>query len=75
MKKKLFSVLSLLTLLTLPAAAQDGLEEYFYQSGKIKVVVAVAMLVLAGIFVFLFFLDRKISRIEKKIIQQKSAKG
>jgi CcmD family protein len=75
MKKKLFSVLSLIFLMALPAAAQGGLEEYFYQSGKIKVVVAVAMVVLAGIFVFLFYLDKKVSRIEKKITQDKSTKG
>jgi CcmD family protein len=53
-------------LLSLSTYAQDGMEEYFYQSGKIKVVVAVAAIVLAGIFVYLFMLDKKVTRLEKK---------
>ena len=35
--------------------------------GKIFVVVAVLALILVGIFVYLFFIDRKVSRLEKEI--------
>ena len=35
--------------------------------GKIFVVVAVLALILTGIFVYLFFLDRKIGKLEKEI--------
>ncbi len=69
MKKNRFSfmLLMLALLLSSPLFAQDGLEEYFYQSGKIKVVIAVAMIVLTGIFIFLFGLGRKLSKLEKRI--------
>jgi len=36
-------------------------------NGKIFVVVAVLALILVGIFIYLFFIDRKISRLEKEV--------
>ena len=54
----------------LPALAfaqSGGLDEFFYASGKIRVVIAVASIVLVGIFVYLFRLERKIDRIERKV--------
>ena len=47
------------------ASAQTGMEEYFYQSGKIKVVVGVAAIVLVGLFVYLWRLDNRVTRMEK----------
>ncbi len=48
--------------------AQDvEMADTFRQEGKIYVVVAVAAVILAGIFVYLFMLDRKVSRIEKQL--------
>ncbi len=44
------------------------------ESGKIFVVVAVLAVILTGIFVYLFFLDRKVRRLEKDVeekIEQK----
>jgi len=40
--------------------------------GKIFVVVAVLALILIGIFVYLFYLDRKIGRLEKEIREKES---
>ena len=40
--------------------------------GKIFVVVAVLALILLGIFVYLFFLDRKVSKLEKEISEKES---
>ena len=37
------------------------------ENGKIYVVVAVLLIILAGIFIYLFILDKKISKIEKEI--------
>ena len=37
------------------------------ENGKIFVVVAVLAVILAGIFVFLFTIDRKVSRLEKDV--------
>jgi hypothetical protein len=50
----------------IPASAQNGMEEYFYQSGKIKVVVCVASLVLVGLLIYLWRLDNRISKIEQQ---------
>jgi CcmD family protein len=36
-------------------------------NGKIYVVVAVCITVLVGLFIYVFFLDRKISRLEKNM--------
>jgi len=36
-------------------------------SGKIFVVVAVLAVIMAGLFVYLFFLDRKIRKLEKQL--------
>ncbi len=35
--------------------------------GKIFVVVAVLSIIMVGIYVYLFFIDRKISKIEKEV--------
>jgi hypothetical protein len=48
------------------ASAASGLEEYFFESGKIKVVVAVAAIVLIGLFTFLFLLERRLKKLENK---------
>jgi uncharacterized membrane protein YciS (DUF1049 family) len=48
------------------AQNSDPLEEYFYASGKIKVVIAVLGVILAGLFGFLFYLERRISKWEKQ---------
>ncbi|MFC3810448.1 CcmD family protein [Lacihabitans lacunae] len=39
----------------------------FRADGKIYVVVAIISVILAGLFAYLFSLDRKISKIEKEI--------
>jgi hypothetical protein len=52
--------------MALPTFASSGLEEFYFQSGKIKVVVTVAAIVLAGIFTFLFLLERRVKKLENK---------
>jgi hypothetical protein len=58
-----------LTLLSISASAQAAahapLEEYFFQSGKIKVVITVAGIVMSGLFLFLFLIERRVSKLEK----------
>ena len=60
------SFLATLLLLSVDTFAQSGMEEYFYASGKIKVVVAVAAVLLIGIVVYLVALDRRLKKLEKK---------
>jgi hypothetical protein len=48
--------------------AQDnkpGMEDLMRSNGKIYVVVAVCLTILIGLFLYVFLLDRKISRLEK----------
>ena len=58
-------------LLGLPALAQTASEipmaDQFRADGKIYVVIAVLSVILLGIVVFLFMLDRKLSRLEKQL--------
>ena len=45
--------------------AQNSSEDVMRSNGKIYVVVAVALTILIGLFVYVFLVDRKISKIEK----------
>jgi hypothetical protein len=47
------------------------LEEYFYSSGKIKVVAAVAAVVMLGLLYAIWRIDRKVSALEKKLDSKK----
>lgn len=65
-KKGIYSFL-FACLLYLPAFAQEKVEmaDVMRSNGKIYVVVAVCLTILIGLFVYLFYIDRKISHIEK----------
>jgi uncharacterized integral membrane protein len=62
---KKINFLLLLLLVSISCQAQNGMEEYFFASGKIKVVIAIVVTVLVGLFFFLFALERRISKLEK----------
>jgi hypothetical protein len=60
-------------LCALPALAQDSsgaskveMADRFRADGKIYVVIAVVLIILAGLIVYVSRLDRKISRLEKE---------
>jgi hypothetical protein len=62
----LFSFISTLLL------AQDAeMADTMRSEGKIYVVVAILLLILAGLLAYVFFTDRKISSLEKKIAEKK----
>lgn len=48
------------------AQNQSGIDELMRSNGKIYVVVAVALTILIGLFIYVFLIDRKISKIEKE---------
>ncbi|MGC4102043.1 MAG: CcmD family protein [Ferruginibacter sp.] len=54
--------------LTTGSFAQNGggTDELMRSNGKIYVVVAVCLTILIGLFIYVFLLDRKISKIEKE---------
>jgi hypothetical protein len=68
MIKKLLLSLFLLFQLVMLSAQERNVEmaDTFRSNGKIYVVVAVILTILAGIVIYLIRLDRKISRLEKK---------
>jgi len=71
MKTKIIYLLFLL-LSSSPIFAQQinsGVEmaDEFRTSGKIYVVIAVALIILIGIFSYLFVLDRKVNHLEKTL--------
>lgn len=43
------------------------MEELFYSSGKIFVVTGVIAIIMIGLLGYLFWIDRKVSKMEKKI--------
>ena len=42
--------------------------------GKIFVVVAVLAVILTGVFVYLFFIDRKVGKLEREIMEKENPK-
>ncbi len=63
----------LVMLIATPLLAQsNGLENTFFESGKIKVVMGVAVIIFVGIAIYLFRLDKKISKLEKEIYDEKN---
>ncbi|MGN7204673.1 CcmD family protein [Pedobacter sp. SAFR-022] len=66
MKKILFTLLMLTVSLQIFAqGASSSLEESIYASGKIYVVVACAAIILIGLILFLFSIDRRLKKLEK----------
>lgn len=67
MKVNLFSLLFVLASFAANAQSEVEMADQFRADGKIYVVIAVIGLILAGLFVYLFRLDRKITDLEKRI--------
>ncbi len=67
--QKMFCVM-LLAMVTIAAHAQETVNaenaDVMRSNGKIYVVMAVVLTVLLGLFFYVFNLDRKISKLEKK---------
>jgi hypothetical protein len=57
------------------ALAQDAeMADGLRASGKIYVIVTIIMIVLTGLIVYLFSMDRKLSRLEKTIQEKQKTK-
>jgi len=64
---KRYSTIVLSILLFLPAFAGNSIGELVRQSHKYYVSIGVLFIILIGIFIFLMYLERKISALEKKL--------
>lgn len=67
MKKYIFSLFMALISFAGQAQAQVEMADQFRADGKIYVVIAIVLIILTGIFIYLFRLDRKITDLEKRI--------
>jgi prolipoprotein diacylglyceryltransferase len=69
--KKLSSILIAL-LVALPAFAQEAeMADGLRSDGKIYVLVAIIMIILGGLISYLIIIDRKTSRLEKRLNENK----
>lgn len=71
---KLTSILIFLTsflLSHISSAQQPEMADTMRSEGKIYVVVAILLIIFAGLIVYLVMLDRKVTRIEKKLPEKK----
>ena len=57
----------ILSLLSLPLFAQNNMNDYMRQTGKIYFVFGVILIIFIGIVIFLIRLERKIKKLENKI--------
>ena len=65
--KKLSVFIYLTLLAAFPAIAQEvEMADTFRSEGKIYVVVAVMAIIAVGLFGYLFYLDKKVSKLEKE---------
>ena len=60
-----FSLIFLIASIYSYAQQKVEMADTMRSNGKIYVVVAVCITILAGLFIYIFFLDKKISRFEK----------
>ena len=65
-KKLLLSVLGFCSTIVLFAQEKVEMADGMRSNGKIYVVVAVLAVILAGLFLFLINIDRKVTRLEKE---------
>jgi CcmD family protein len=66
MTKKLFATITLLLVAMHAAFAETEMADAMRSNGKIYVVVVVLATIFAGIFGYLIYIDRKITRLEKE---------
>jgi CcmD family protein len=67
MKANLFSLIFVLASFVANAQADVEMADQFRADGKIYVVIAVISIILIGLFIYLFRLDRKITDLENRL--------
>jgi hypothetical protein len=67
MKSSFTTLLLLISTLAFAQGNEVEMADQFRADGKIYVVVAIVLVILAGLFTYLIFVDRKVSRIEKQL--------
>jgi CcmD family protein len=70
MNKISLFLLSIVSFFSTSALAQPEMADTMRSEGKIYVVVAILLVIFAGLIGYLVLLDRKVTRIEKKITEK-----
>jgi CcmD family protein len=70
MKKLLLFVALVVTMFPTAQAQSPEMADTMRSEGKIYVVVAILIVILLGLFAFLAFTDRKVSKLEKQLENQ-----
>lgn len=71
---KYFPALLLMLVANIAVAQDAEMADAFRADGKIYVVVAIILIVLAGLIAYLFLIDRKLNRLERMIDGKKQTK-
>ena len=71
-KSHRFFVLILLLSIHLPLVQAQGNRDFMRETGKINVVVGVILLIFLGIVLYLIRLDRKLTKLEFQINEEKN---
>ena len=66
MVKKIFTCIILLLSTTMMRAQKVEMADQFRADGKIYVVVAVMLILLIGLFIYMFRIERKVKKLENK---------
>ncbi len=66
MSKRILTLIFLMLITTTLASAETEMADTMRSNGKIYVVVTVLATIFAGIFAYLVYLDRKITKLEKE---------
>lgn len=66
LKKSLLLLSSFLFLLKVSAQDKVEMADVMRSNGKIYIVVAVCLTILTGLFIYVYSIDKKISRLEKQ---------
>lgn len=66
MSKRILTLIFLMLITTTLASAETEMADAMRSNGKIYVVVTVLATIFAGIFAYLVYLDRKITKLEKE---------
>jgi CcmD family protein len=66
-KIRIFLLIILSLLLSLPPALSAGNQDFMRETGKINVVVAVLLVIFLGILGYLIRLERKLTNLERQI--------
>ena len=75
MIRKKIAILLAMLMMTIQSAFASGMEEFFYASGKIYVVIGVVAIVLVGLCLYLIMMDRKVKRLEEEVERRNEGNG